>query len=322
MKKLFIYLINIVIIAFLLFVVLYKPGYMVSKPGGIENIEKSYTINGKGKINGSVNITYTETVKPNLLYYWYAKLKHYNITKIEDYAPNGLDIEKTTSNLMYLSSINNAIYNAYKYTGNEIETRNEKIYIDQNLNPDSPLMEGDLILEINDQKIDKLELISTIINSVDTDTVKVKYQRGENVLREDVKLINKNGINYLGITTIDTFDYYTNPRINFSIKDDVAGPSGGAMMALAVYATLSDEDIIHGLKIAGSGTINRDGEIGPIGGIEYKIKSALKSDVDVFFVPKYINYYEVLDMDVDFKDMKIVPIDTFEDIINYLKENK
>ena len=94
------------------------------------------------------------------------------------------------------------------------------------------------------------------------------------------------------------------------------------MITLSIYSSLVDYDITNGLKIAGTGTIDREGNIGPIGSIDYKIKSALKANVDVFFVPKYINYYEVLDMNIDLGDMKVIPVANFEDILNYLNNNK
>ncbi len=313
-------IIYIFLYVFLVFSIIYKPNYMITKPGGIENIKKSYTIDNDNKIKGSVNITYVSSVKPNLIYYWYAKLKKYEVTKISDYAPKGLEKEEKVSSLLYLSSINNAIYNAYKYANKDITIKNEKVYVDYSFNEDSELLDGDLIVAINDIKIEKFEDIREIVNSVDTDYVSVTYKRDNKIDKTNVKLIKRNNKNYLGIHVIDTFDYETNPKIDFKINKDVAGPSGGAMIALSIYCSLIDYDITRGLKIAGTGTIDREGNIGPIGSIEYKIKSALKSHVDVFFVPKYINYYEVLSMDIDFSDMKIIPVDNFSDIINYLKK--
>ena len=313
------YLIYIVLYAFLFFCVLYKPNYMITKPGGIDNVKKSYTIDNENKIDGSINITYVSSIKPNLIYYWYAKLRHYEITKINDYAPNGLDNEEKVDTLLYISSVNNAIYNAYKYAGKDIEIKNEKVYVDYNINEDSDLKDGDLLLEINDKKINSYDEISSMLNEINDDYVKVKYERDNKIKTTKVKLIKTPIRNYLGVKIIDIFDYETNPHIDFRIKDDVAGPSGGAMMTLSIYASLLDNDITYGLKIAGSGTIDREGNIGPIGGIDYKIKSALKSHVDVFFVPKYFNYAEVLDLDIDLKDMQVIPVESFEDIIEYLE---
>ena len=315
------YLIYVTLYAFLLFIIIYKPNYMITKPGGIENVKKSYQLDSAYNIKGSINITYVESIKPNLIYYWYAKFRNWEITKNEDYAPKGIETEEKVDALLYKSSINNAIYNAYKYANKDIKISNEKVYVNYSINENSNLQDGDLILEVNDIKINSFLDIKDILATTSDDYVKVKYERDNEVFETDVKIIKTKTRNYLGINIIDIFDYETNPKIDFKIKDDVAGPSGGAMITLSIYASLLDYDITYGLKIAGSGTIDREGNIGPVGGIDYKIKSALKSDVDVFFVPKYVNYYEVLDLGIDFKDMEVVPVETFEDIVNYL-ENK
>ena len=302
--------------------VLYEPDYIISKPGGIEDVSKSYTIANENKLEGSINITYIETIKPNLIYYFYAKLRNYDIEKVSDYAPNGLKKEENVEVLLYLSSIDNAIYNAYKYAGRKINIKDEKVYVEYSLNHDSELDDGDLILEVDGKTITCAEDIRNILNDIEGDSVLVKYQRDDKTYTTDVKLLKEERGNYLGIKVIDIFDYDTNPKINYSIKDDVAGPSGGAMITLSIYASLMDYDVTNGLKIAGTGSIDRDGNIGPIGSVDYKIKSALKAHVDVFFVPRFINYYEVLDMDLDLKDMKVIPVDNFEDILNYLANNK
>ena len=316
------YLLYSLLYIVLVILVLYKPNYIIYKPGGIEDVSKSYKIKDSQELEGSINITYVATVKPNLIYYFYAKLKDYDIEKMSDYAPNGLDKEEKVDTLLYISSVDNAIYNAYKYAGKEIIIKDEKVYVEYSLNDDSELEEGDLILEINNTKITCQDDIRQILNATDDDSVLVKFQRNEKDYTTEVKLIKEERGNFLGIQVIDIFDYDTNPKIDFSIKDDVAGPSGGAMFTLSVYASLMDYDITHGLKIAGTGSIDRDGKIGPIGSIDYKIKSALKEDVDVFFVPKYYNYSEVLDMDLDLKDMKVIPVENFEDILDYLANNK
>lgn len=315
-----IYLLYTFLYIILAVLIIYKPNYIITKPGGIENIKNSYKIDSNNKIKGSVNITYLSTVKPNLLYYLYAKIRNWEITKISDYAPNGLEKEEKVDSLLYLSSIDNAIYNAYKYANSKINIKDEKVYVEYSLNDESELEEGDLILAIDDIKINKQDDIRNYLDKTDKTDVIVKYKRDNEIKTTNVRLINKNGKKYLGISVIDIFDYETDPKIEYSIKDDVAGPSGGAMITLSIYASLLDYDITKGLKIAGTGTIDRDGNIGPIGGVEYKIKSAIKSNVDVFFVPKYINYYEVLDLNLDFGNMDVVPVEEFSDILNYLKK--
>ena len=79
------------------------------------------------------------------------------------------------------------------------------------------------------------------------------------------------------------------------------------------------EDITNGLKIVGTGTIDLDGNIGSIGGVEYKLKSAVKKKADLFIVPLGENYEEVLKLKKENNyDIEILGVSTFDEVIDYL----
>ena len=90
------------------------------------------------------------------------------------------------------------------------------------------------------------------------------------------------------------------------------------MISLIIYDKLNKIDLSKGRIIAGTGTIDSNGNIGEISGIKFKILGALKSDV--FFLP-YGNFEEA---DKFIKERKInvnlVPVKTLEDAVNYLKK--
>lgn len=65
----------------------------------------------------------------------------------------------------------------------------------------------------------------------------------------------------------------------------VGGPSAGLLTALAVYDTLSDEDLAAGRHIAGTGTLSLAGTVGRIGAIEEKVRAAVAFEAEVFLVP-------------------------------------
>lgn len=68
--------------------------------------------------------------------------------------------------------------------------------------------------------------------------------------------------------------------------EGIGGPSAGMMFALAVIDKLTPEEITHGKFIAGTGTIDNNGNVGPIGGIEYKVKAANEAGAEVFLAPE------------------------------------
>jgi hypothetical protein len=63
------------------------------------------------------------------------------------------------------------------------------------------------------------------------------------------------------------------------------GSSHGVIVALAVYADASGEDLARGRHIAGTGRIAGDGTVGPIGGLQAKATAARRAGADVLVFP-------------------------------------
>ena len=91
-------------------------------------------------------------------------------------------------------------------------------------------------------------------------------------------------------------------------------------MSLSMYNALTSEDITKGKKIVGTGTIDRDGNVGAIGGINYKLASAVKKKADIFICPKG-NYEEVKKLMDKYKyNIKIIEVGTFDETIQKLEQ--
>lgn len=74
----------------------------------------------------------------------------------------------------------------------------------------------------------------------------------------------------------------------FTVEFDLAGiggPSAGLMFALGVVDKIKPEDLTGGRVIAGTGTIDDKGAVGPIGGIAQKLIGARKAGATVFLTP-------------------------------------
>ena len=90
------------------------------------------------------------------------------------------------------------------------------------------------------------------------------------------------------------------------------------MMSLSIYDYLTSDDLTKGLKIVGTGTIDEFGNVGVIGGIEHKIKAAVKEDADIFFSPS-ANYAEALEVVTEENlDITLVEVSHIDDAIEYL----
>ncbi|MEV6327094.1 PDZ domain-containing protein [Streptomyces sp. NPDC051909] len=66
---------------------------------------------------------------------------------------------------------------------------------------------------------------------------------------------------------------------------DVGGPSAGLMFALGIVDKLTPGPLTDGKFIAGTGTIDDKGKVGPIGGIEMKLVGARRAGAQYFLTP-------------------------------------
>jgi PDZ domain-containing protein len=74
----------------------------------------------------------------------------------------------------------------------------------------------------------------------------------------------------------------------FTVKIDlseIGGPSAGLMFTLGIIDKLKPEDLTGGKIIAGTGTVDDDGNVGPIGGIPQKLVGAQDAGAQLFLVP-------------------------------------
>ncbi|WP_053914585.1 PDZ domain-containing protein [Streptomyces sp. SCSIO 75703] len=66
---------------------------------------------------------------------------------------------------------------------------------------------------------------------------------------------------------------------------DVGGPSAGLMFALGIYDKLTPDSLTGGKFVAGTGTIDDEGDVGPIGGIGMKTIAARDKGAEFFLTP-------------------------------------
>jgi Lon-like protease len=67
--------------------------------------------------------------------------------------------------------------------------------------------------------------------------------------------------------------------------DRIGGPSAGLMFTLGVIDKIDPVDLTGGIRVAGTGTIDDEGNVGPIGGIPQKLRGAKRDKAKVFLVP-------------------------------------
>jgi PDZ domain-containing protein len=87
----------------------------------------------------------------------------------------------------------------------------------------------------------------------------------------------------IAVSTVD-FDIELPFPVNVD-AGDIGGPSAGLLIALTVYDLADEGDLTDGRVIAGTGTIDAQGNVGPVDGVEQKIETALDAGAQIFLVP-------------------------------------
>jgi PDZ domain-containing protein len=104
----------------------------------------------------------------------------------------------------------------------------------------------------------------------------------------------------------------------FDVKFDlerIGGPSAGLMFTLAIIDKVEPADLTGGIRIAGTGTIDDEGNVGPIGGIPQKLRGARRDGATVFLTPA-ANCTEALANAVP--GLPMIKVATVDDALNAL----
>lgn len=99
-------------------------------------------------------------------------------------------------------------------------------------------------------------------------------------------------------------------------SQNIGGPSAGMMFTLEIIDALTTEDLTRGRRIAGTGTIDADGDVGAIGGMKQKTYAAIDAGADFLLVPAG-NYEEAVEAAGD--DVTVVSVSNIQDALTFLE---
>lgn len=313
--------INILIIIFLLFVTLYQFPYYIKKTGGIINLNERIDYK-KSKEDGSLNMAYVSEAKGTLLNLMISKINpNWDVFKKDD---TNIDVDEAyfRNKMMLKESVDHAFILAYKKSGSEVTIEKNKLYVTYIYSEaNTDLKVKDQIISINNQKVNTKSDINDILSSLnENDDLKIEVINDNEKYTRYAKVIKIRKTNLIGIVVTEDKTLKLNPEIKIKFKASESGSSGGLMMALALYNKLSNDDIIRGRKIVGTGTIDEYGTVGSIDGVKYKLRGAVLNKADIFIVPKGDNYKEALnEKEKNGYKIQLIAVDSFDEVIEYLK---
>ena len=179
---------------------------------------------------------------------------------------------------------------------------------------DGKLFAGDLILSIDGEAVGTVEDVGPHIQGAAAGHA-LKFTVEAGGVRQDVEVAPAlmAGFDHpiIGVGLVDNFP--------FPVTIDsggIGGPSAGLMWTLGLTDVLTPGDLTGGRTIAGTGTIDLEGKVGPIGGIEEKVAAAERAGAVLFFAPMD----NAAAAESVARDMVIVPVQTYQQALDYLSQ--
>lgn len=319
--------------------------FYIMKPGSAYDVSQFVMVeDGDQDEEGSLNLMTVSMGPATPLSFIFAYFNEFEeILKVDEVRQKEESEEEYNIRQLKLmtNSQFNAIYVAYQKAGLHYEVEYNGITVLNVLSggaSDGILKPGDQIKEIEGNVIRKSnDLISTLEKKKENDEVKFVIQRENELLDKKIvlkKIPYSDGKIGLGITYSENKKIKTDPKVKINAKD-IGGPSAGLMFTLEILDQLTEGNLTKGYKIAGTGEMNEDGTVGRIGGVEKKVVAADEDGMEIFFAPddeitdqmkksnpQIVSNYEaaVETAKKIHSKMKIVPVKTIDDALQYLEK--
>lgn len=158
--------------------------------------------------------------------------------------------------------------------------------------PDTPahgvLEEGDVITAVGDRDIELASELAAHLSAQEPgDRVELTVRRDGDRVTEMLVLTALPDDAGPGIGVLAaTVDLRIETPIDVQPRADVrvGGPSAGLLIALGVYDASTEDDLVRGRTIAGTGTMDTSGNVGPVSGIPQKVRAAELAGAEIFLV--------------------------------------
>ena len=317
----------ILVLAVFYIVCTWPVNYYIIVGGGISDVHERVNVTEGYKSKGSFNLSYVSELKGTTLSYLLSyvipswdreSMDDYKYSETENYEDIEFrgDIDLKTTN-------NNAIKVAFDLAGKEYKEISSKIYVIATFDEFKTNFKiRDELISVDGQKFSKVEEYVQYLQKFKVgDTVKVVVLRDGKETEINCKIHEEDGRKLFGVALQVAKKYETNPKVDIKFKSTESGPSGGLMTTLEIYNRLVKKDITKGLRIAGTGTVDANGNVGIIGGVRYKLMGADAGGADVFLVPKGENYKEAMKVKKEKKlDIKVIGVSTVSEAIESLNK--
>ncbi len=276
---------------------LYHPPYMVIAPGQAVDVSREVTISGVpvDEVNGRYLLTTVNVSRPSALRTVFAFLRDdRQVVPSSKVLPEGVEADEyfhsqravfRESRMLAAAAAASAERMPVSVTG----TGARVVEVLRDTPAADELRRGDVIVAIDGQEVDDTVMLRSIIQSRPAGSqFPMTVERGGKRTEVSIKshqLPRLSGGVGVGIL-VETRDMKVNLPFDVRFGDrNIGGPSAGLAYALAIMDKLSEGDEARGRTIAATGTIDMDGDVGAVGGVEQKALAAKKAGAGLFLVP-------------------------------------
>jgi len=191
---------------------------------------------------------------------------------------------ETESAIQMVSSQDAATAVALDELGYDVEPVVEVLNVQEDLPADGKLELRDVLLEVDGHEVTSAQQVVDLVDKTkEGDSVTFLVRRDGRQKSVVVAPRVVDGDLRVGVTTGPGYIFPF--QVSVDIPASIGGPSAGLMFSLAIYDTLTPGSLTGGKIVAGTGTIDTDGKVGPIGGIQQKIVAARNAGAELFMVP-------------------------------------
>lgn len=155
---------------------------------------------------------------------------------------------------------------------------------------DTLLDSGDQLLKVDGVSLSTVDDLAPILaKHKPGDKIEIDYERDGKPGSGEVELIaapEEPTRTIIGFLPTDTATVSLPDDVSINIDtESIGGPSAGLAFTLTMIDQLSEGDLLGGRRIAVTGTININAEVGAIGGLSSKASAVLQSGATYFLVP-------------------------------------
>ncbi|MFZ0530312.1 MAG: PDZ domain-containing protein [Propionicimonas sp.] len=250
---------------------------------------KTYPTTGELRMT-TVNVTSPEaTVSlPEVLFsYWLPSREALPTAAVYQSGKNPEDITAAEARLM-TEAQSDAVVAGLRQAGVEV-TSWPMVTSVSSSGPSTGILEpGDLIKAVDGKVTHTVQEVQSIVSDHHVgDPVVFTVLRDDILLRQTVTTrATASGPDkpVVGIRMAGGYSYA--PSVSFALDPSVGGSSAGLMLALAINDLLVSADVAGGRVIAGTGTVDSEGSVGAIGGVQEKIAAAVRDHASIFLLPQ------------------------------------